>query len=170
MNGVYVIDFSIGHFGEGNGNPLHYSCLEKPRDGRAWWAAVSRVAQNRTWLKRLSSSSIGHFGHSNVWFARKKKTLIWKETCTHVHCSIIDNSQELETNCATIGWMDKEAVMHTHRHNGKFKTNGNINGKIKREGNLTICDTWVELEGIMLSEVSEKEKNKDSMISLTCEI
>ena len=66
--------------------------------------------------------------------------------------------------------MDKEAVIHTHRHNGKFKINGNINGKIKREENLAICDTWVELEGIMLSEVSETGKNKDSMISLTCEI
>ena len=33
------------------------SCLENPRDGGAWWAAVSGVAQSRTWLKRLSSSS-----------------------------------------------------------------------------------------------------------------
>ena len=31
-----------------NGNPLQYSCLESPRDGRAWWAAVYGVAQNRT--------------------------------------------------------------------------------------------------------------------------
>ena len=33
---------------EGNGNPLQYSCLENPRDGGAWWAAVSGVAQSRT--------------------------------------------------------------------------------------------------------------------------
>ena len=33
-----------------NGNPLQCSCLEKPRDGRAWWAAVYGVAQSRTWL------------------------------------------------------------------------------------------------------------------------
>ena len=44
-------------FGEGNGTPLQYSCLENPRDGGAWWAAVYGVAQSRTWLKRLSSSS-----------------------------------------------------------------------------------------------------------------
>ena len=44
--------------GEGNGNPLQYSCLENPRDGGAWWAAVYRVAQSWTRLKRLSSSSI----------------------------------------------------------------------------------------------------------------
>ena len=34
--------------GEGNGNPLQYSCLENPRDGGAWWAAVSGVAQSQT--------------------------------------------------------------------------------------------------------------------------
>ena len=43
--------------GEGNGNPLQCSCLENPRGGGAWWAAVSGVAQSRTRLKRLSSSS-----------------------------------------------------------------------------------------------------------------
>ena len=49
--------FSLSCFGEGNGNPLQGSCLENPRDGAARWAAVSGVAQSRTWLKRLSSSS-----------------------------------------------------------------------------------------------------------------
>ena len=43
--------------GEGNGNPLQYSCLENLRDRGAWWAAVYGVAQSRTQLKRLSSSS-----------------------------------------------------------------------------------------------------------------
>ena len=43
--------------GEGNGNPLQCSCLENPRDGGAWWAAVYGVAQSRTRLQRLSSSS-----------------------------------------------------------------------------------------------------------------
>ena len=38
-------------------NPLQCSCLENPRDGGAWWAAVYGVAQSRTRLKRLSSSS-----------------------------------------------------------------------------------------------------------------
>ena len=42
---------------EGNGNPLQCSCLENPRDSGAWWAAVYGVAQSRTRLKRLSSSS-----------------------------------------------------------------------------------------------------------------
>ena len=49
--------FSPSCIGEGNGNPLQRSCLENPRDGGAWWAAVYGVAQSRTRLKRLSSSS-----------------------------------------------------------------------------------------------------------------
>ena len=42
--------------GEGNGNPLLCPCLENPRDGGAWWAAIYGVAQSRTRLKWLSSS------------------------------------------------------------------------------------------------------------------
>ena len=49
--------FSLSCIGEGNGNPLQCSCLENPRDCGAWWAAVYGVAQSRTQLKRLSSSS-----------------------------------------------------------------------------------------------------------------
>ena len=49
--------FSLSCIGEGNGNPLQCSCLENPRDGGAWWADVYGVAQSRTRLKRLSSSS-----------------------------------------------------------------------------------------------------------------
>ena len=50
--------FSLSCIGEGNGNPLHSSCLENPRDRGAWWAAIYGVAQSRTRLKRLSSSSM----------------------------------------------------------------------------------------------------------------
>ena len=48
---------SLSCIGEGNGNPLRCSCLENPRDGGAWRAAISGVAQSQTRLKRLSSSS-----------------------------------------------------------------------------------------------------------------
>ena len=52
-------DFSLSCIGEGYGNPLQYSCLENPRDGGAWWAAVYGVAQSRT---RLSDFTfIFHF-------------------------------------------------------------------------------------------------------------
>ena len=49
--------FSLSRIGEGNGNPLQCSCLENPRDREAWWASVYGVAQSRTRLKQLSSSS-----------------------------------------------------------------------------------------------------------------
>ena len=52
-------------------NPLQCSCLENPRDGGAWWAAIHGVAQSRTRLKRLSSSgssSSKHFVHYAIFF------------------------------------------------------------------------------------------------------
>ena len=49
--------FSLSCIGEGYGNPLQCSCLKNPRDGKAWGPAVYGVAQNRTRLKWLSSSS-----------------------------------------------------------------------------------------------------------------
>ena len=56
--------FSLWCIGEGNGNPLQCSCLENPRDGGAWWAAISGVAQSQTRLKWLSSSSRSS---SSIW-------------------------------------------------------------------------------------------------------
>ena len=62
---------SLSLIGEGNGNPLQCSCLENPRDGGAWWAAVYRVAQSQTRLKWLSSSSkfvpYSSYNFSEVW-------------------------------------------------------------------------------------------------------
>ena len=49
--------FPLSCIEEGNGNPLQCSCLENPRDRRAWWAAIYGVTEGWTWLKRLSSSS-----------------------------------------------------------------------------------------------------------------
>ena len=51
------LHFSLSCIGEGNGNPLQWSCLENPRDGGAWWAAIYGVVQSWTRLNRLSSSS-----------------------------------------------------------------------------------------------------------------
>ena len=52
---------SLSCIGEGNGNPLQCSCLENPRDGGAWWAAVYGVTQSWIRLKRLSSSSSSNY-------------------------------------------------------------------------------------------------------------
>ena len=57
-NWATSLSLFLSCIGEENGNPLQYSCLEDPRDGEAWWAAVSGVAQSRTRLKRLSSKEI----------------------------------------------------------------------------------------------------------------
>ena len=54
---LFVVWHLYSTYGEGNGNRLQYSCLENRRDRRAWWAAVCGVAQSRTRLKWLSSSS-----------------------------------------------------------------------------------------------------------------
>ena len=59
--------------GEGDGYPLQCSCLENPRDGGAWWAAIYRVAQSQTRLKRLSSSSSLIFCLCNVYILSDSK-------------------------------------------------------------------------------------------------
>ena len=58
---------SLSCTGEGNGKPPQCSCLENPRDGRAWWAAIYGVAQSWTRLKRLSSSMIFFNKTQGVW-------------------------------------------------------------------------------------------------------
>ena len=78
------IPFSLSCIGEGNGNPLQCSCLENPRDGGAWWAAVYGVAQSWTRLKRLSNSSSSSssrvvldsgWGHENICGSRHSPAL-----------------------------------------------------------------------------------------------
>ena len=64
--------FSLSCIGERNGNPLQCSCLENPRDGGAWWAAVYGVSQSRTRLKWLSSSS-------------SRSTFLYSPTLTSIH-------------------------------------------------------------------------------------
>ena len=59
--------FSLSCIGEGTGNPLQCSCLENPRDGGAWWAAVYGVTHSRTQLKWLSSSSRSCRQTSRLW-------------------------------------------------------------------------------------------------------
>ena len=58
-----------------SGNPLQYPCLENPRDGGAWWAAVYGVAQNRRWLKQLSSSSSSRYADDTTSMAESEEEL-----------------------------------------------------------------------------------------------
>ena len=84
-------DFSLSCIGEGNGNPLQCSCLENPRDGGAWWAAVYGVAQSRTRLKWLSSSSSTLIKSLYMPFQDNSYSLCTPppvETCPTLLCSL----------------------------------------------------------------------------------
>ena len=63
----WVTSLLLSCIGEENGNPLQCSCLENPKDGGAWWAAVYGVAQSWTRLKWLSSSSSSSLSKSLCW-------------------------------------------------------------------------------------------------------
>ena len=65
MSGICFCSSLFLNDGEGNGNPLQYSCLERPVDRGAWWAAIHRVAQSRTRLKRLSMHACIGEGNGN---------------------------------------------------------------------------------------------------------
>ena len=74
--------FSLSCIGEGNGNPLQCPCLENPRDGGAWWAAVYGVAQSRTRLKWLSIT----------WLNNSSLYLLYPFLCWCFHVLAIVNS------------------------------------------------------------------------------
>jgi len=63
-------------FGEGNGTPLQYSCLENPMDGGAWWAAVHGVAKSRTWLSDFTFSFQFHALEKEM--ATHSSVLAWR--------------------------------------------------------------------------------------------
>ena len=68
--------FSLSCIGEGNGNPLQYSCLENTRDGGAWWAAVYGVSQSQT---RLSNFILTfHFHELEKEMATNSSVLAWR--------------------------------------------------------------------------------------------
>ena len=69
---------TLAFTGEGNGDPLQCSCLENPRDGGAWWAAIYGIRQSRTRLKRLSSSSSSS---SKVMLKILQTRLQWYVNC-----------------------------------------------------------------------------------------
>ena len=99
--------------GGGNGNPLQCSCLENPRDGGAWWAAICGVAQSWTRLKQLSSSS-------------SKLILIPRKFCPNImHCFLLLSSY---VHCGqAISWLwqqpkclSTEEWIHVLMHAGRF--------------------------------------------------
>ena len=133
--------FPLSCIGEGNGNPLQCSCLENPRDGGAWWAAVYGVAESRTRLKRLSSSSSIKTSWASLVAQTVKNLLtMWKtqlpslgqedalEKGMATHPSILawripwpeelGGLQSLESQRVRHDWVTKTHT-HTHTHTHK---------------------------------------------------
>ena len=85
----WATSLSLSCIGEGNGNPLQCSCLENPKDGGAWWAAVYGVAQSWTWLMWLSSLAayaskvmlkFSKSGFNSTWTVNKMFKLVLEKT------------------------------------------------------------------------------------------
>ena len=96
--------FPLSGIGEGNGNPLQCSCLENPRDCGAWWAATYGVAQSRTRLKRLSSSSCMPFGLQRVLKAKNHTCTFPKRKATILSMSYFSgiNLFRLSSTCQSV--------------------------------------------------------------------
>ena len=62
--------------GEGNGNPVQYSCLENPMDGGAWWAAVHGIAKSRARLSDFTFTF--HFHALEKEMATHSSVLAWR--------------------------------------------------------------------------------------------
>ena len=125
--------FSLSCIGEENGNPLQCSCLENPRDGGAWWAAVSRVAQSRTWLKWLSSSSSkkpkSNPFHYTVEVRNRFNELdpidrvpeeLWMEVCDIVQETEIKTIPK-KKKCKKPKWLSGEALQIAEKRETKGK-------------------------------------------------
>ena len=67
---------SLSRIGEGNGNPLQRSCLENPRDGGAWWAALCEVAQS--WTRLSNFTFTFHFHALEKEMATHSRVLAWR--------------------------------------------------------------------------------------------
>ena len=108
------LSLSLSCIGEGNGNPLQCSCLENPRDGGAWWAAVYGVAQSWTRLKWLSSSSKGLLGFLSSPFPNG--SVLFCFSSTSVFCMYyLASYLPLYIGCLCLGWGEQMAHKLTFR-------------------------------------------------------
>ena len=106
-----------------------------------------------------------------LWLSDSSSGYILKETRNtnakeymhpYVHCSVIYNSQDLEVaQVSIIIWVDKKAVVHLHKE---------YYSAIKKKEMLPFVTAWIDLEDIMLNEISQSEKDKYNIISLICGI
>ena len=117
--------FSLSCIGEGNGNPLQCSCLENPRDGGVWWAAVYGVAQSWTRLKRLSNSSNIPSRASHIVQLVKnlptiQETLVWflggEDSSNPLQYSCLENYMDRGTWWATVQGLAKSQIWQNDSH------------------------------------------------------
>ena len=73
---LYTLYLSVNAYGEGNGTPFQYSCLENPMDGGAWWAAVHGVTKSRMRLSDFTFTF--HFHASEKEMAPHSRILAWR--------------------------------------------------------------------------------------------
>ena len=131
---------SLSHIGEGNGNPLQCSCLENPRDGRAWWAAIYGVAQSWTRLKWFSSNS-SIYADDITLMAESEKELknflmSVKEESEKAGLKFNIQKTKIKASCPITSWqIDGETVetMTDFIFSGsKITTDGDCSHEIKR--------------------------------------
>ena len=85
-----LFHFSLSCIGEGNGNPLQYSCLENPMDRGAWWTAIYGVPQSQTQLKWVSSS----IAYIYIYTEREVWSLGWEDPL----------EEEMATHSSIFAW------------------------------------------------------------------
>ena len=135
--------FSLSCIGEGNGNPLQWSCLENPRDGGAWWAAIYGVVQSWTRLKQLSSSS----RRIKEWTYRDNTVTETNNTLEGINSRISEAEEqisELEDKMVEINSEEQNKVKWMKRMEDNFR------------------DLWenVKFTNTQIIRVSEEEEKK----------
>ena len=140
-------------------------CRERGSRLHCWWGMqasaatlensmeVSQKTKNRTTL-RPSNCTTRHLSKGY------RCAVLKGHMHPYVYSSTINNSQSMErAQMSTDGWMDKEDVVYVY--NGVLLSNQKESKEI-----LPFATTWMELEGIMLSQISQSEKDKNHMTSL----
>ena len=130
--------FSLSCIGEGNGNPLQCSCLENPRDGGAWWAAVYGVTKSQTRLSDFTFTFPFHALEKET--ATHSSVLAWRIPGTEslVGCRLWGRYSRTRLNDFTFHFHALEKDMATHSRVLAWRIPGTRN--------LVGCHLWGRTE------------------------